>query len=75
MKGSNYTIMFYHTMTVLLEYIVIVHYNFPQMLNSAININFTVPYCARIMLNAFNDRLCSELCWHNRWVPIKLSVP
>ena len=21
------------------------------------------------MLNAFNDQLCSKLCWHNRRVP------
>ena len=36
--------------TVLLEYI-----NFPQMLNIAININFTIFYYAGIMLIAFND--------------------
>ena len=30
-------------------------YNFPQMLNVAINIYFTLPYYVGIMLNAFND--------------------
>ena len=61
--------MLYRTMTVLLEYIVLFTYNFPQMLNTAINIYFTLPYYAGIMLNAFNDPLCLKLCWHNRWVP------
>ena len=42
-----------------------VHYNFPQMLNIAINIYFTLPYYVGIMLNAFNYPLCSKLCWHN----------
>ena len=48
--------MLYYTMNVLLEYIG--HYNFPQMLNIAINIYFTLPYYAGIMLNTFNDPLC-----------------
>ena len=45
-------------------------YNFPQMFNIAINIYFTLPYYAGIMLNAFNDLLCSKLCWriYNRQV-------
>ena len=38
----------------------IVHYNFPQMLDIAINIYFTLTYYAGIMLNAFNDLLCSN---------------
>ena len=37
--------------------------------NIAINIYYTLPYYADIMLNAFNDPLCSKLCWHNRRVP------
>ena len=37
-------------------------HNFPQMLDIAININFTIPYYAGIMLNAFDDLLCSKLC-------------
>ena len=54
-----YIIMLYHTMTVLLEYID--HsLQFPQTLNPIM----------RIMLNAFNDPLCSKLCWSNRVVPI-----
>ena len=28
-----------------------------------------ISYYAGIMLNAFNDLLCSKLCWHNRLVP------
>ena len=68
MKGSKYTIMHYYAMTVLLEY-KIVHYNFLQMLNITINTYFTLRSYADIMLNAFNDPLCSKLCWHNRWVP------
>ena len=28
----------------------------------AINNYFTLSYCAGIMLNAFNDPLCSKLC-------------
>ena len=47
----------------------IVHYNFQQMLDIAINIYCTLPYYAGIMLNAFNDLLCSKLCWHNRRIP------
>ena len=45
-------------------------HNFPHLLDIAININFTIPYYAGIMLNAFNDLLCSKLCWHNKRVPI-----
>ena len=58
----------YQKMTVLLEYID--YHNFLQMLNIAINVYFILPYYAGIMLNAFNDTLCSKLCWHNRRVPI-----
>ena len=64
-EESKYTIMLYHTLTVLLEYID----NSLQMFNIAINIYFTLLYYAGIMLNAFNDPLCSKLCWHNRRVP------
>ena len=60
-------IMSYHTLTVLLEYMII-HYNFPQMLDITINIYFIFPYYAGIMLNAFNDLLSSKLCQHNRRV-------
>ena len=53
--------MLYYMVTVLLEYID--HsLKFPQMLNIAININFTISCYAGIMLNAFNDPLCSKLC-------------
>ena len=52
--------MFCHTMTVLLDYIDRLC-NFPQMLNIAIFIYFTLPYHAGIMLNIFNDPLCSKL--------------
>ena len=55
----------YHMMTVLLEYIDRSQH-FSQMLNIAI-LHFP------IMLNAFNDPLCSKLCWHNRRVPTKHS--
>ena len=55
-------------MTVLLEYID--HsLQFPQMLNIVINIYYTLPYYVGIMVNPFNDPLCSKLCWHNRRVP------
>ena len=53
--------MLYHTMTVLLEYIPVIQYNFPLMLNIAINIYFTLLCYAGIMLNAFNDPLYSKL--------------
>ena len=46
-----------------------VHYNSPQMLNIAININFTISYYTGIMLNAFDHPLGSKLCCHNRRVP------
>ena len=59
MKGI---IMLYHTMAVLLEYI----NHSLQIFNIAINIYFILPYYAGITLNAFNDLLCSKLCWHNR---------
>ena len=39
------------------------------MLNIAINICFTLPCYAGIMLNPFNDPLYSRLCFHNRRVP------
>ena len=55
-------------MTVLLEYIDC-SLHFPPMRNITINIYFTLPYYADIMLNAFNDPLCSKSCWHNQWVP------
>ena len=62
--------------TVLLECInesisSIVHYNFPQMLN---DIYFTFPYYAVMILNAFNDPLCSKLCWQNWRVPSQKLV-
>ena len=59
--------MLYNTMTVLLEYIN--RLPFLQMLDIAINIYFTFPCYAGIMLNTFNDLLCSKLYWHNRRVP------
>ena len=59
--------MFDHTIIVLLEYFDR-SLHFPQILNIAINVYFTLPYYAGIMLNAFNDPLCSKLCWHNRQV-------
>ena len=34
---------------------------FHKCMNIAINV------FSGIMLNAFNDPLCSKLCWHNRW--------
>ena len=46
--------MLYYTMTVLYS-ISIIHYNFTGTLNIGINIYFTLPYYAGIMLNAFND--------------------
>ena len=45
-------------MTVLLEYIDR-SLQFSKMLNIAININFTISHYAGIMLNTFNDPLCS----------------
>ena len=33
-----------------------------------------ISYYAGIMLNAFSDRLCSELCWHNWLVPTCVIV-
>ena len=71
MKAIKYTIMLCYTMTVQLEYNNHL-LNFPQMLNIAINIYFTLAYYAGIMLYAFNcnNPLCSKLCWHNRRVPI-----
>ena len=60
-KAYHYAVSY---VTVLLEYIN--HsLQFPQMLDIAINIHFTLPYYASVMLNAFNDLLCSKLCWHN----------
>ena len=59
--------MLYHTMTVLLECIDL-SLQFPQKLNIAIKMYFTLPYYAGIMLNAFNDSLCLKLCWHHRRV-------
>ena len=56
MKDIKYTIMPYHTMTVLLEYI-----DRLQFFTNAFY--FTFPYYAGIMLNAFSDLLCSQLCW------------
>ena len=59
-------------MTVLLEYID--HsLQFPLTLDLAINIYFTLPYYAGIMLIAFNDLLYSKLCWHNRRVPAHVT--
>ena len=56
-------------MTILLEYIDSLLQFSTNVYNIAIIINFTVPYYAGVMLNAFNDLLCSELCWYNRRVP------
>ena len=28
-----------------------------------------IAYYAGIMVNAFSDRLCTKLCWHNQLVP------
>ena len=65
--------MFYHTVTVLLEYIDCLLIFFTKlMFDIVINVYFTLPYYAGIMLNAFNDPLCSKLCWHDRWVPINI---
>ena len=50
-----------HTMTVLLEYID----HSLQFAIIAINLFYIFP----VMLNAFNDPLCSKFCWHNRQVP------
>ena len=47
------------TLWVFYQSISIIHYNFPQMLNIAINYYFILPYYAGIMLNALNDPLCS----------------
>ena len=33
-----------------------------------------ISYYAGIMLNAFSVILCSNLCWHNRLVPICMPV-
>ena len=40
------------------------------MLNIAVNVYFTLPCYSGIMLNAFNDPLCSKLHWYNRQVLI-----
>ena len=53
--------------TVLLKYI-------DHLLQFCINIAiyvFYISYYAGIMLNNFNDPLCSKLCWHNRRVPVR----
>ena len=65
--------MLYHTVTVLLEYIDR-SLQFPQMFNIAINIYFTLPYYAGIMLNTFNDPLCSKLYWYNRDPYLSLAI-
>ena len=60
---SKYTTKVYHTMTVLLEYI-----NFIAILHKCINIAImylTHSCYVGIMLNAFNDPLCSKLYWNN----------
>ena len=56
-------IMLYYTMTVLLEY----NDYCTTIFHKRINVYF-ISYYAAIMLNAFNDALCSKLCWHNRRV-------
>ena len=67
---NKYTNMLYHTMTVLLEYIDrSLQFSIKLMLNIAINICFTLPYYVSIILNAFNNPVCSKLCWHNSRVP------
>ena len=59
MKRPKYTIMHYPAMTVLLEYTDRSLQFFTNlMLNIPINIYFTLPSYAGIMLNAFNDLLC-----------------
>ena len=57
-----------YTTNVLLEYIDC-SLQFPQMLDIAINIYFTLTYYAGSILNVFSDLSCSKLCWHNRRVP------
>ena len=69
MKG----IKVYHYAPSYDDCFMIIHYNFTQMLNIAINIYFILPFYVGVMLNAFNDPLHSKLCWHNRWVPTKDS--
>ena len=46
-------------MTVLLEYIDCL-LQFSKMFDIAINVYVTLPYHAGIILNAFNDLLCSK---------------
>ena len=50
---SKPTIMHYYMMTVVLEYI-----------DCSLRVS-TILYYAGIMLNAFNDPLCSKVCWYN----------
>ena len=38
------------------------------------DIKLNLSYYASIMLDAFNNLLCSKLCWHNRPGPICYSV-
>ena len=58
--------MFYHAMTVLLEYIT--HSMKFSKILILLLYYVTIAYYAGIMLNAFNGTLCSKLCWHDRWV-------
>ena len=41
---------------------------FHKCMNIAINLFYIFPINAGIMLNAFNDPLCSKLCMHNRGI-------
>ena len=60
-KNIKYTILIeqssHDTMTVLLEYIDCS----VQFYTNATNIYFVLPYYAGIMVNAFNDPLCSTV--------------
>ena len=40
-----------------------------EYINHLLQFFENISYYASIMLNAFSDLLCSELCWHNRLGP------
>ena len=40
-----------------------------EYINHLLQFLKNISYYAGIMLNAFSDLLCSNLCWHNRLVP------
>ena len=60
MKGIEVYHYVYRTITILLEYINRLP-QFSKMFDIALNAYFTLPYYVGIMLNAFNDLLCSKL--------------